>query len=287
MPRSLSQPAPGVAVQMSNMFQMNSLVITGPSGSEGATVVVDPGWFPDEVAELKAIAAASAAGRATHVLLTHPDFDHVVGWAEFPGAELIAHPDAARRDPMKSREDVEKLDRRCGVVRPRPYRYPPATAFSAQATLDLGCETALLFAAPGHVGDALFTVLPEPRLLIAGDYLSDIEFPFIYHSLRDYRATLELARRLCREYAITCAVPGHGPIAGTPAEIARRIDTDIDYLDDLRAAVGRLHGAGASLDEAAEQLRQFSFRGAPLPPELAGEHRANIKFLYEHPDELR
>lgn len=290
MPQRLFEPVPGVLVQTSNMWQMNSLVVTGAgrAGAPDATVVIDPGWFPDEVAGLQALAASSPAGRPTHILLTHPDFDHVVGWAEFAGAQLIAHPAAAERDPARSQQQVEALDGQFYVVRQTAYRYPPTAAFTSPASLDLGGgETALFCASPGHVEDALFTVLPERRVLIAGDYLSDLEFPFVYHSFAAYRETLQQAGWLCRSHGIDCLIPGHGRVAESRTEIRYRIDTDMAYLDDLMAKADKLIAAGAPVDEAVARLSDFNFRGAPIAPHLAGEHERNIRFLYARPEQAR
>jgi glyoxylase-like metal-dependent hydrolase (beta-lactamase superfamily II) len=279
--KSTARPAEGVLVQTSDLWNTNSLVITGPDPCARATVVVDPGWFPEEIAELQAAAAVTPPGRATHVLFTHADYDHVVGWEDFPRARLIAHPKAAERDAAVTEKRITDLDRRNRTTRPRAYRYPPARAFTSPSSLDLGGETMLFFPAPGHQADALFTVLPERHVLLAGDYLSDEEFPFIYCSLPRYRATLLLARDLCKRYGIEQEVPGHGQVAATPEEIEYRILTDVDYLDRLEAAVASARADGLDADEAVKRLADFTFRGQPVAS-LAKAHADNIRFLYGH-----
>lgn len=289
MPQRLFELTPGVMVQTSSMWQMNSLVVSGngPAAAGGAAVVVDPGWFPEEIDSLRELARATPAGRPTHVLLTHPDFDHVVGWAEYGDAQLLAHPKAAEREPLRSKRQIEDLDGQFYVTRPHAYRYPPSSAIVSPESLDLGGETALFFTAPGHQPDALFTILPDRRVLIAGDYMSNLEFPFVYYSFTDYRATLERARELCHRYTIDCLVPGHGRVAESREEINYRIDTDIEYLDELRAAVGKLIGAGVPCEEATARLSGFIFRGEPIAEHLLGEHGRNIRLLYSHPEQLK
>lgn len=279
MPKRKMEPAEGVLVQTSNLWNTNSVVIAGPGSESRATLVVDPGWFPEEIAELRAAAAATPAGHATHVLFTHGDFDHVVGWEDFPDAQIIAHPRAAERAAADTETRVADLDRRNGTARPRIYHYPPVKAFTYRPTLDLGGETALFFPAPGHVDDGLFTVLPERHVLVAGDYLSDEEFPFVYYSLVQYRSTLMLARELCRRYSITQEVPGHGRVAASQGEIEYRIATDLDYLDRLGPAVAQAKADGLDVDQAVERLRHFTFRGEPITG-LAGAHADNVRFLY-------
>jgi glyoxylase-like metal-dependent hydrolase (beta-lactamase superfamily II) len=272
-------PAEGVLVQTSNLWNTNSTLITGIGRAATATVVVDPGWFPDEIAELQAAAAATWPGHATHVLFTHGDFDHVVAWEDFPGAQIIASPKAAQRKAADVEKQVSDLDARRETVRPHPYRYPPANAFTSPSSLDVGGETILFFDAPGHQADGLFTVLPERHILIAGDYLSDEEFPFIYHSMPDYRATLLLARDLCKRYEILEEVPGHGQVATTPDEIEYRISTDLDYLDRLDAGVKAAKAEGLDFEEAAKRLASFTFRGEPITG-LVKAHIDNVRMLY-------
>lgn len=280
MAKLRSAPAEGVLVQTSVLWNTNSTVITGIGREAKATVVVDPGWFPEEIAELQEAVAATPLGCATHVLFTHGDFDHVVAWEDFPGSMLIAHAEAAKRDASEVEKLVENLDRRKGTVRSRPYRYPPASAFVSPTpgSLDLGGETAIFFPAPGHQPDGLFTVLPERHILIAGDYLSDEEFPFIFHSLPHYRSTLLLARDLCGRYGIEKEVPGHGQIAPTPDEIEYRISTDLDYLGRLEAGVQAAKTDGLGVEEAVKRLSGFSFRGQPIAQVKA--HTDNVRKLY-------
>lgn len=279
----------GITYRTSRVYDMNSAIITEVGRGPAVTLVVDPGIAPDELADLADAAATTPAGRAMHVLFTHGDYDHVLGWAEFPGATLVGQRSlaanlSARGDDLRAATD--KMDRRYGVVRPRPFTPPPAELITTPATLALGAETALLFPAPGHTDDGLFTVLPLRRTLIAGDYLSDMEFPFIYFSLSRYRKTLELARNLCDRWGIERLIPGHGKVALQRSEIDFRITTDVDYLDGLKEAVAALHRAGVPLDEAQVRLEPFTFRGQPLHAGLAGAHGENVKFLYEHPEEL-
>lgn len=281
MAKSVATLVEGVTVQTSRLWKTNSTVITGIGDNAKATIVVDPGWFPDEIEDLRRIAVATPPGRATHVLFTHGDHDHVVAWDDFDGAQLIAHPDAARRDASEVERQVAGLDKRRETIRARPYRYPPVAAFPTAVPeyLDLGGERALFFPAPGHQPDGLFTVLPERRVLIAGDYLSDEEFPFIYHSLPEYRSTLLLARELCSRYGITMEVPGHGQVATTPEEIEYRISTDLDCLDRLEAGVKAAKADGLSCDQAVERLASFTFRGEPIS-NLLKAHIDNVRTLY-------
>jgi glyoxylase-like metal-dependent hydrolase (beta-lactamase superfamily II) len=69
-------------------------------------------------------------------------------------------------------------------------------------------------------------------VLVVGDYLSDVEIPWISKggSLADYRATLARLAPLVEE--VETVVPGHG--AAHPREVALRLlQEDVEYLEAL------------------------------------------------------
>jgi glyoxylase-like metal-dependent hydrolase (beta-lactamase superfamily II) len=69
-------------------------------------------------------------------------------------------------------------------------------------------------------------------LLMVGDYLSDVEIPWISEggSLADYRATLARLSPLVEQAATV--VPGHGAPHDRDTTL-RILDEDVDYLDAL------------------------------------------------------
>ncbi|MDD9205450.1 MBL fold metallo-hydrolase, partial [Georgenia sp. 10Sc9-8] len=88
--------------------------------------------------------------------------------------------------------------------------------------------------APGHA--ALW--LPDPRVLVAGDMLSDTEVPLLdltaADPLADYRAGLNVLAPFVARAAVL--VPGHGHVAQGPA-VRRRLTADLAYLDALTRGV--------------------------------------------------
>src|SRR5690606_20931876 len=61
-------------------------LVTGTGGA----LLVDAGSSLREGARVRAEAQALAGRRVTHLALTHPHFDHVLGAAVFAGAEVFA-----------------------------------------------------------------------------------------------------------------------------------------------------------------------------------------------------
>jgi hypothetical protein len=70
-----------------------------------------------------------------------------------------------------------------------------------------------------------------------GDYLSDVEIPWIHGSPADYRATLARLGPLVEQ--ATTVVPGHGAPHDRDTAL-RLLDEDVDYLDALERGERRL-----------------------------------------------
>ena len=114
----------------------------------------------------------------------------------------------------------------------------------------MGPFTVETMALPGHTACGAAYRVRELGLLAVGDYLSVIEFPFVYVSTAAYRATLAaLSDALERDPVATRDVRGHGrALSGQEAlAIARE---DLAYLHALKGAVRSALAGGATREEA-------------------------------------
>ncbi len=99
-----------------------------------------------------------------------------------------------------------------------------------------------------------------------GDYLSDVEFPFVEHSFADYWATLDKLDALIQSGKVEILISGHGPHTSNPAEMARRVLDSRQYLADLEKAVRE--GSAFDLDAL---FQRYAFPRSQRPYHVANE----------------
>ncbi len=226
-----------LTVFQSALFQTTSTVVEG----EGFVLVADPTWLPDEVAEIAAFVGRIRAGRAIYLLFTHSDFDHILGAGAFPDAVTIASSEFAD-NPRKEQcaQKVRAWDSEYYVTRPYQVGYPEITILISHdgQTLEIGGARLTFYQAPGHNPDGLFTVIEPQGVLIAGDYLSDIEFPYVYQSSTAYEETLGKIDHILGSHTVRVLVPGHGQVASDQEEIRKRRDESLAYIHKVRRLLG-------------------------------------------------
>ncbi|MEZ4986245.1 MAG: hypothetical protein R2795_14595 [Saprospiraceae bacterium] len=94
-----------------------------------------------------------------------------------------------------------------------------------------------------------------------------MEFPFVYHSIADYRQTLRSLAHWIAELPVQCLVPGHGDATTDKDEMQRRLEEAHWYLDQLEA-----YAKGHAFDEVSLWDRYPDFRSL-----LVQYHRENLE----------
>lgn len=222
-----------LTVFQSALFQTNSAVVEG----EGFVLVVDPTWLPAEVEEIAAHVRAIRSSRPLYLLFTHSDFDHILGYGAFPGAITIASREFVDSpNPQRSVNAVLAWDSEYYVRRPYAIVYPEISVAADHdgQTLVLGASRLTFYKSPGHNPDGLLTVVEPQGVLLAGDYFSNIEFPYIYQSSTAYEATLEKLDLILDQHSVSVLVPGHGQVATNRDEMRLRQRQSFDYIHVLR-----------------------------------------------------
>ena len=240
--------------------------------SRGEACLIDPGLIREEVETLVGELGTAAL---RFVVLTHADWDHVLGPEHLPPTTIVAHATYADElDAEGTRTMLARLEEHAGIARARPFEAPlPDVTFEAALSLTIGERELRLEHAPGHTRSMLTAYEPESRTLWAADVLSDVEIPSVIHDLASYRHTLERLAAL----DIAMLVPGHGSPTDDAAEIRRRRDEDRDYLARLEASVAEAVAAGSSLEETVAAC------GSPLQRRSEDDdttHRLNVEKVY-------
>jgi glyoxylase-like metal-dependent hydrolase (beta-lactamase superfamily II) len=240
--------------------------------SGGEACLVDPGITPDEIAGL---AAEVGGARLRFVVLTHADWDHVLGPEHLPATPIVAHSSyAAGLDRDGIRAALAGLEANAGITRETAFEPPlPDVTFDDETTLELGELELLLTHGPGHSRSMLTVYEAASATLWAADVLSDVELPSVIDDLESYERTLERIASLQLRHL----VPGHGTPTEDRGEIRRRLDEDRGYLAALRETVAASVAAGRSLEETVDAAAAISLRRADGDDEL---HRLNAEKAY-------
>jgi glyoxylase-like metal-dependent hydrolase (beta-lactamase superfamily II) len=202
------------------------------SGSEA--FCIDSPVLPDELEVLPAI-AEQAGFEVVGCVVTHADWDHLLGRYAFPDAPLgLAESSAARLrgEPGAAQRELRDFDEEHYVERPGPLRLPGGQALPVPGHCALGERELELHPADGHTVDGMALWIPWASVLVCGDYLSVLEIPWLSASgsASAYLATLDRLQPLVAHAAHV--VPGHGPVLDSAGALAV-LEEDRAYLRSL------------------------------------------------------
>lgn len=229
---------PAVCVFESALYRTTSTVIQTPD----LILVVDPTWLPNEVTEIQHFVAALRGDRPIYLLFTHSDYDHIIAYRAFLDAIVIAS-QALIDNPERGSniQQILKFDDEYYIRRSYPIEYPKVDIIVHQdeQLLKIGNTTFTFYLAPGHNSDGIFTLVEwnNQCIWIAGDYLSNVEFPYIYYSSYEYEQTLAKAEQIINQYFINLLVSGHGDTTMDQSEMRTRIQDSYIYIHALREAL--------------------------------------------------
>jgi glyoxylase-like metal-dependent hydrolase (beta-lactamase superfamily II) len=240
-----------------SLWSTTSLLVV----AEGESLVVDPAISSEEVAAIGRRALELDAP-IRHVLITHADWDHVCGIAHFPDAAAVMGEETAERVRSRGAESVARAAETYGLEVSGPPRVD--RTFTRGSAVELGPFVVETFPLVGHTEDGTGYRIRNLGLLIVGDHLSPVEFPFA-KSPAAYRLTLAGLIEMLRADPPEAVIPGHGPPL-EPDEALAIAEADLAYLRALHAAVVEAAGredaqaAGAAVElprDCAPDLAQM------------------------------
>jgi len=237
---------PHITIFQSALFQTNSTVIR----MDDAVIVVDPAWLPDEVMAIRHYVDSIRGNRALYLIFTHSDYDHIMGYRAFTPDKVFMSK-AMAENPLREEalEQAIQFDEQYYLDRPYPLEYPEGDFFVFRDGVQFrhGQTKMTFYLAPGHTADSMMVVIWQLGLCIAGDYLSNIEFPFMYHSSVDYVQTLEKLPRIHDRNWFTRLVPGHGDPALSINDWLKRRTESLVYIYALRESIA----TGVAFEDAS------------------------------------
>jgi len=255
----------------SQLYKTTSTVIQ----TEDCIIVVDPALLPFEVDEIRRFVMSIKGNRSIYLIITHSDWDHIVGVGAFPEATIIASAAIKEKNPDDMIEQVKDFDDEYYIDRKTPLIYPKVDIAVEKdgQQLKIGNTLLTFYEAKGHTDDGIFAIVEPLGIWIAGDYLSDIEFPFIYSSSKDYIETLEKTEAILMTHSIQVMIPGHGHATFSKKEIIKRKNDSLLYIISLKKAI-------QSNAEHEHLIAQY-----PYPRSLKKCHEENVQFLMKELEE--
>lgn len=268
---------PGAWVRQSVAYRMNSVLLR----CDGAVLLVDPGVFAPE---LEDIAAQVGEGSEVQLLVTHSDWDHVLGRLRFARAPLVAH----RRFHETLERGLAEARRRAAEVGDALYQRWPGEVIAWRPDVRVGEEHTWVcgnrrftaYHSPGHCPDQLVLLVPGDRLLVAGDMLSDLEIPILNGSCAEYLESLARVEAMGRRGEVETLVPGHGAVARGWSEVEPRIERDRAYLQELHRRTAGLRARRSPLEQVQADCAGMDYLNKQGWPPMADVHRQNVEHLY-------
>jgi len=208
-------------------------------------LVADGQGGPEETARLVDEIAEITDQPISYVVICSDHGDHTAGNVSFPQeAVFFAHP--------TSKANLETVANRLKQPDDAPPVIIPTELVEGKKVLELGDkEIHILFLGRAHTGGDLTVYLPEDKLLFMSEAYLNRVFPAMRSAYAtEWVATIEKAQAM----DVEIYVPGHG-FVDSPKILKEELEIYRRALVLVIEEAKRLHAAGRSADEAAEEAR--------------------------------
>jgi cyclase len=252
--------APDVFVETEYHGANVAFIATG----EGV-ILIDTPMLPEDALLWRAEIQKRTRQEIIYIISTDHHRAHVIGNQFFPSAKIVAHELAWKEiksygESFRTRllnmyrdripEAVEFWQEHLEIIQPE-ITYTGRTVFFK------GTKEIHLIPLGGHTPATTVVLLPQERLLFAGDLVVTNRPPFL--SQGDTKEWLEALTYL-RKLPYDTLIPGHGELTGKEAT-----ENMSEYLRLVRRKVRRAYRAGLSKADTARNLAHL-VRHWPIPP---------------------
>lgn len=197
--------------------------------TEESLIVVDPNWLPEEIATIRRDIELKRQGKKLYVIYTHHHYDHIIGAYAFPDATVIASKSFVEADTTSQLQEIQSFYEQNYIH--APITKPAVDIIIAEdGTLELGKTPITFFLTPGHETTHMSFIIEPLRLMVCGDYASNIEPPFIEHDSEAYLESLQTLQTAIYEYEIRWLIPGHGDLCDDRSHMIERLSAAEEYI---------------------------------------------------------
>ena len=260
----------GLVVFESALFRTTTTLIIG----DDYLLLVDPNWFPIELDFIGSYIQDLDHRGEKYLLFTHSDYDHIIGYQTFKEYTTIASQNFVDNpDKQKVLDQIILLDDDNYVKRAYEVIYPVINLVikKHKEQISLGSDEYTFHQGRGHNKDGLITLNKSKGILVVGDYLSNIEFPYLYDSFKLYKETLLTLEHIINDNEIKTLVSGHGDVTHLKSEMVKRIKDSRSYISSLEFSI-----KNDSPFDLQSLLSKYDF-----PEVMTKFHNKNIKLLKE------
>lgn len=252
--------APRVFVETEYHGANVAFIVTG----EGV-VLIDSPMLPNEARAWWGEILERTDEDIIYIVNTDHHRAHVIGNQFFPSATVIAHEHAWKEmksygDSFRTRlinmyrdripEAVEEWKENLEIIKPE-------VTFTGRTILFKGDKEIHLIPVGGHTPATTVVLLPEEKLLFAGDVVVTNRPPFLSQgNTKEWLEALTYLRKLNYDVLI----PGHGELTGKEAT-----EKMSEYLRMVRRRVRSAYRSGLSKADTARSLSHL-IRFWPIPP---------------------
>lgn len=226
----------GLIILESALYRTTTSIIIGLD----YIVLIDPNSLASEIDYIDAVIKKHRASKKVYLIFTHSDYDHIIGSGKFEAAESIAS-SAFVGNPNKEKiiDSIKAFDDEYYISRDYEIVYPAISIEIKEAVqeMKIAGDNYVFYQTPGHTNDSLTIYNKSKGILIVGDYLSNIEFPFIYDSRKAYQETLAMFSEIIDTEDVKILIVGHGDYTKNRDEMKHRIERSKKYIDEITAAI--------------------------------------------------